>query len=130
MVGAAAELTQIVTREMCADRVGSGTVAVFATPELVLLLEKAAVAAVASHLDEGTTTVGSGLDLTHLAATPPGMAVTATAKVIDLEGRKITFEVTASDEVEAIANGTHTRYIVAAQSFQSSADAKLAGEDN
>ena len=126
MIGLTAALQQIVKGDMLAASVGSGSVAVFATPELILLLEKTAVAALDGHLDEGTTTVGSALDVTHLAATPEGMAVTATATVVRVEGRKLTFEVSARDEQESIATGTHTRFIVGAQSFQNRANAKLA----
>jgi predicted thioesterase len=124
LIGASAELRQTVTRETLAAKVGSGSVDVFATPELVLLLEKTAVAALAEKLEDGTTTVGSALNMTHLAATPEGMQVVATAKVVKAEGRKLTFEVSAEDEHELIAEGTHTRFIVDAEKFQRRADSK------
>lgn len=110
---------------MLAKSIGSGTVSVFSTPALVLLLEKAAVSALDGKLDAGKTTVGSGLDLTHLAATPAGMEVKGTAKVVAVEGRKIIFRVTAEDEQESIAEGTHTRFIVNETKFQENADSKL-----
>ena len=110
---------------MSAEHVGSGTASVFSTPELVLLLEKTALAAIDGKLETGKTTVGSRLDVTHLAATPVGMIVTCTAKVMAVDGRKLTFEVTAEDERETIATGTHVRFIVDAQKFQARADAKL-----
>lgn len=124
LIGLEAELDQTVSADMLAASVGSGSVNVFATPELILLIEKTAVAALEGHLEAGKTTVGSGLDVTHLAATPVNMAVKATAKVTGIDGRKVTFEVSASDEVETIATGTHTRFIVSADSFQARADAK------
>lgn len=124
LIGSSAELRQTVTREALAANVGSGSVDVFATPELVLLLEKTAVAALAGKLEDGSTTVGSALDITHLAATPEGMEVLATARVVKAEGRKLTLEVSARDERELIAEGTHTRFIVDAEKFQRRADSK------
>lgn len=125
LTGSSATVTQTVTEAMSAEHVGSGTASVFSTPELVLLLEKTALAAIDGKLETGKTTVGSRLDVTHLAATPVGMIVTCTAKVMAVDGRKLTFEVTAEDERETIATGTHVRFIVDAQKFQARADAKL-----
>jgi fluoroacetyl-CoA thioesterase len=125
LVGLSAELKQVVTREMLAVSVGSGRVSVFATPELILLLEKTAVAALEGGLEANTTTVGSGLDVTHLAATPAGMEVRGIASVVAVDGRKVTFEVSAYDEKEKIAEGSHTRFIVDAKKFQDRAEAKL-----
>lgn len=125
LTGLSATVTQTVTVEMLAKNVGSGTVSVFSTPELVLLLEKTALVALDGKLEAGKTTVGSGLDVTHLAATPLGMTVKCTAKVMSVDGRKLTFEVAAEDEQESIAKGTHIRFIVDAEKFQARADAKL-----
>ena len=124
LIGLSASTTQTVTEPMLAKNVGSGTVAVFATPELILLLEKTAVAALAGKLEPGTTTVGSGLDVSHLEATPVGMQVECRAEVTAIEGRKVTFKVAADDAKEPIAEGTHTRFIVDADKFQARADAK------
>ncbi|MDP6375912.1 MAG: hotdog domain-containing protein [Pseudomonadales bacterium] len=124
LVGLSAELGQVVSRDMLAVSVGSGSVAVFATPELILLLEKTAVAALEGRMEDGTTTVGSALDVTHLAATPEGMEVTATAEVVGVEGRKLEFQVSARDAKEKIAEGTHTRFVVDAVKFQDRADSK------
>lgn len=125
LTGLSATVTQTVTVEMLAKNVGSGTVSVFSTPELVLLLEKTALVALDGKLEAGKTTVGSGLDVIHLAATPLGMTIKCTAKVMSVDGRKLTFEVTAEDEQESIAKGTHIRFIVDAEKFQARADAKL-----
>lgn len=125
LAGLSATVTQKVTAEMTAKNVGSGTVSVFSTPELILLLEKTALAALDGKLEAGRTTVGSGLDMTHLAATPVGMIVTCMATVKAVEGRKLIFEITAQDERESIATGTHVRFIVDGQKFQARADAKL-----
>jgi predicted thioesterase len=125
LVGLTATISQTVTETMLADHVGSGSVSVFATPELILLLEKTAVAALEGKLEAGQTTVGSGLDVTHLAATPAGMEVTGHARVTGVDGRKLTFEVSAQDESDEIAAGSHTRFIVDSEKFQNRTNAKL-----
>ena len=125
LIGLSATTTQTVTEDMLAKNIGSGTVLVFSTPSLILLLEKTAVAALNGNLEAGKTTVGSGLDVTHLAATPIGMEVKGTAEVIEVEGRKIVFKVAAEDGQESIAEGTHTRFIVDEAKFQDRADSKL-----
>jgi fluoroacetyl-CoA thioesterase len=103
---------------------GSGTVDVFATPAMVALMEEAAVAALSDVLPSDLTTVGIHLDVRHVAATPLGMAVQATATVTEVDGRIVTFEVSANDAEEQIGHGTHRRAIVNSASFQSRADAK------
>jgi predicted thioesterase len=110
---------------MLASHVGSGSEPVFATPQLVLLIEKAAVAALADHLPAGQTSVGTRLDVSHMAATPMGMEVSATARLTTVEGRKLVFEVEAMDARELIAKGSHTRYLVDASTFTSRANGKL-----
>ena len=126
-MGLSASIRQEVSTDMLAANVGSGSVLVFATPELVRLLEQAAVAALEGNLEPGCTTVGTALDVAHLAATPEGMTVTVTATVIAAEGRKLTFEVSAHDEQEQIGSGTHTRFIIDAEKFQSKAASKAHG---
>jgi predicted thioesterase len=123
--GLTATLNQVVDKTMLASHVGSGSEPVFATPELVLLIEKAAVAALADHLPAGQTSVGTRLDVSHMAATPMGMEVSATARLTTVEGRKLVFEVEAMDARELIAKGSHTRYLVDASTFTSRANGKL-----
>jgi fluoroacetyl-CoA thioesterase len=125
LTGLSATVTQTVTQEMSAKDVGSGTVSVFSTPELILLMEKTALLALGGKLEAGKTTVGTGLHVTHLAATPIGMEVKCTAKVVEVDGRKVAFEIEAEDLKESIATGTHDRFIVEAGKFQERADAKL-----
>jgi predicted thioesterase len=122
--GLSATMTQMVSDSMLASYVGSGLVDVFATPELALLLEKAAVAALKDHLPPGKTSVGAVLNFQHLAPTPVGMTVTATATLTSIDGRKLTFAISARDEVEPIAKGTHTRFIVDAAKFRQKAEEK------
>lgn len=111
-VGLVAEATATVDGHLLATTMGSGSVAVYATPAMVALMEAAAVDALASVLPEGQSSVGIALDIRHLAATPPGQQVRARAEVIEVEGAKIKFQVQAWDEHELIGDGTHTRYVI------------------
>lgn len=95
-----------------APHVGSGKIKVLATPVMVSLMEEAALNAVEGLLPEGHQTVGTRLDITHTAATPVGMRVTAHAELVDVQGRRLTFRVTACDEKELIGEGTHERIVV------------------
>jgi len=96
---------------------GSGTVSVLATPALIALLEKAAQNSVAPFLEAGSTTVGTMVNIKHLAATPVGLKVTATSRLAELDGRRLLFEVEVKDEVEVVATGVHERFIVKMDSF-------------
>lgn len=107
-----------------APRVGSGRIAVLATPVMINLIEEAALAAVEDLLPEGKQSLGTHLDVSHIAATPIGMTVTATAEVTAIEGRKISFRVTAHDEQDLIGEGTHTRVVVTADTFSARVEAK------
>jgi predicted thioesterase len=95
-----------------APHVGSGKIKVLATPVMVSLMEEAALNAVEGLLPEGHQTVGIRLDITHTAATPVGMRVTARAELTKIEGRRLTFHVSAKDEKELIGEGVHERIIV------------------
>ena len=97
--------------------VGSGALPVFATPSLVTLVEQAACTAIGPHLPLGTTSLGTGLQIKHLKATPIGHHVQATATLQAVDGQRLTFAVTASDEREKIAEGTHERFVVHAERF-------------
>ena len=94
--------------------VGSGSLPVFATPMMAALMEEAACNAVAPFLSEGETTVGTKLDISHDAATPVGLTVTATAEI---NGREISYHVTAEDGVGVIGSGVHKRFLVDAERF-------------
>jgi predicted thioesterase len=95
-----------------APHVGSGKIKVLATPVMVNLMEEAALHAVEGLLPEGHQTVGIRLDISHVAATPVGMRVVARAELVKVDGRKLTFRVSAEDEKELIGEGTHERIIV------------------
>jgi len=110
-----------------ARHLGSGSVEVLATPEMIRLMERAAVAAVDHLLPEGYRTVGVALDVRHLAATPVGMEVVARAKVTGVDGRRISLRVEAFDPVEKVGEGTHERFIIDLAKFQARVQKKLAG---
>ncbi|OGA51905.1 MAG: thioesterase [Betaproteobacteria bacterium RIFCSPLOWO2_12_FULL_62_58] len=95
-----------------APHIGSGKIRVLATPVLVSLMEEAALNAVERLLPEGHQTVGIRLDISHTAATPVGMRVIARAELIKVDGRQLTFRVSAEDEKELIGEGMHERIIV------------------
>lgn len=106
-----------VTEDDTAVRFGSGDVPVLATPRLVALLEAAAVAALQGRLAPGETTVGTRVDVRHLAATPVGGSVRAEAVLTAVDGPALTFDVRAWDERAEIAHGTHTRAVVNRERF-------------
>ena len=103
---------------------GSGAVPVFATPAMVALMERAARVSVEPYLEQGQTTVGTGLTVRHLAATPEGMTVTARSELVAVEGKKLLFKVEVFDEAELVGEGTHERYVVWEDSFLKRAAAK------
>ena len=112
-IGNTGRSTLTTTPAHAATALGSGSVAdTFGTPALLALLEAAAVAAIDHLLDEGYASVGVAADITHLAATPIGNRVTATATVTGVEGRKVSFRVEAHDEHELIGQGRHERVII------------------
>lgn len=117
--GLSHQSTTPVRTENTASTMGSGDLNVFATPAMVALMENAAMCAVAAHLPEGSTTVGSFLNCTHLKPSSVGDQVTATATLTEIEGRKLTFKVSASDSHGIIGEGTHARYIVDREKFLS-----------
>jgi predicted thioesterase len=120
----AAEL--VVGPEHTASFVGSGRIAVLATPVMINLIEAAALAAVEHLLPSGHQSLGIQLDVSHTAATPIGLRVTATAEVTQIEGRTISFRVIARDEFETIGGGTHRRVVVSVSRFDERVQRKLA----
>lgn len=106
-----------VTRAETAREMGSGSLLVFATPAMAALMERAACEAIAAELEEGWTSVGTKLELTHDAATPVGMDVRAEAVLTAVEGRKLCFTIEASDEKGPIGKAYHERFLVNAERF-------------
>ena len=100
-----------------APRIGSGRIAVLATPVMISLFEAAALDAAEHLLEEGKQSLGTRLDVSHIAATPVGMRVTATAELVAINGRHLKFAVRAEDEWELIGEGTHQRVVVDVERF-------------
>ena len=125
VVGMKGEVSTLVEREDTAAEVGSGSLLVYATPCMVALMEGAACEAIAEAVGEDQSSVGISLDITHLSATPVGLEVRAEAEVIAVEGKVITFTVTAYDEAGKIGEGTHKRCLVSVQKFLDKAYSKL-----
>ena len=97
--------------------VGSGSLLVYATPCMVALMEGAACEAIAECLSDSQTSVGTGLNIEHISATPVGLEVRAEAEVTEVNGKVITFALRAYDEAGEIGRGTHTRVLVNSQKF-------------
>ncbi len=123
-IGKVFTITETVTEDKLACSVGSGAVQVFATPMMIALIEKCAVACVQDELPEGDCTVGTLLNVSHVAATPLGMKVTATVTLTAVDGRKLTFSVKAEDECCLIGEGSHERVIVHTDKFNAKAASK------
>lgn len=119
--GLSASVAETVTEDLTAERVGSGEVAVYATPMALALVERAAVAALEGQLERGRTSVGARIELDHLAPTPVGLRVEATAILEEIDGRKLRFSFSVADPAGEVARGTHTRVIVERGSFMDAA---------
>lgn len=120
-----ATVNETVTEQNTALSVGSGSLRVYATPAMLALIEKAACEALKGILNDGETSVGTLLNVKHLAATPIGMNVSATAELVGRDGRKLIFNVQASDECGIIGEGIHERFVVLADRFSEKTYAKL-----
>ncbi len=108
-----------------AVNVGSGSLPVFATPTMIMLMEKAACNCLADFLEGDETTVGTEMNVKHVSATPCGMNVTAEAVLTEINGREFTFRVKASDEAGVIGEGLHKRFLVYGEKFTAKTNAKL-----
>lgn len=116
----------IVADEHTAPRIGSGQIHVLATPVMINLFEAAALAACEHLLPPGHQSLGTHLDVSHIAATPVGMRATATAEVLAIEGRTIKFRLKAVDERDTIGEGTHERVVVNVAKFDLRVQEKVA----
>jgi len=117
----------VVGEEHTAPSIGSGKVRVLATPVMINLIEAAALAAIEHLLPAGYQSLGTHLDVRHLAATPVGMKVRATARVTKVDGRAVSFEVSAHDEKDLIGDGLHERVVVNVAKFDQRVQRKLKG---
>lgn len=109
----------IVAESHTAAAFGSGDIHVFSTPMMIGLMENAALKCAELKLDEGFSTVGTMVHISHIAATPVGQKVKATAVLVEINEKKLVFDVTAYDEVEKIGSGRHERFIIQKEKFLS-----------
>lgn len=123
-IGRKGYLERTVTKDLSAKVWGSGAVDVFATPCLIALLEETAWRSVQDELEPGQATVGTKLDVAHIAATPIGMQVRCETELKEIDRKRLVFAVAAYDEAGKIAEGTHERFIVDVEKFQAKAYAK------
>lgn len=106
-----------VSDTLTAEHMGSGDMPVLATPAMIALMEQAAKDLIASSLDEGNTSVGIKMDVSHDKASPVGAAITATAEITEIDGRRIAFNVIAHQGDTIIGQGRHERFIVNRERF-------------
>ena len=122
------ERTWIVEEEHLASRYGSGLVDVLATPVLVAFCEETARESVDPLLPEGRKTVGTSIELSHTAPTPPGLRVTVISRLVEVDGPRLRFEIEARDEIEPIGTARHERFVVEAARFERRVAAKRRAE--
>ena len=116
-IGKSATATTTITDKNTAKAVGSGNLDVFATPMMIALMEQAACECLADSLEPGQSSVGTQINVTHIAASPLDAKITATATIENVDGRKVSFTVTAHDETNEIGSGTHERFVIDAERF-------------
>jgi len=112
-----ASVTTTVTDTNTAKAVGSGNLDVFATPMMIALMEQAACKCLADSLEPSQSSVGTQINVTHTAASPLDAKITAKATIENVDGRKISFAVTAHDEASVIGTGTHERFVIDIERF-------------
>ena len=125
--GLSLDLTFPVTPDLTAKTVGSGTLDVLATPVMIARMEQAAWTAVAPHLADGEGTVGTLMNVQHLSPTPVGMDVTCRAELVQAEGRRLVFQVSAWDARGPVGSGSHERAVIQNERFVEKARKKLDG---
>ena len=123
-IGLICEISEEVTLNNTASALGSGGIDVYATPAMIALMEKAAMNAVQSALAEGLSTVGTMVNIKHMAATPVGMTVTAKAELTEIAEKRLLFKVEAFDGKDKIGEGIHERFIINVEKFISRVNAK------
>lgn len=115
----------IVTESDTAQALGSGSLAVLATPAMIALMEKTARLSVSSYLDDGQSTVGTLVNVKHLVASPVGMKITCRTELIEIDRRRLVFHVECFDSAGIIGEGEHERFIIDEAKFMSKTEAKL-----
>ncbi len=125
-IGIKGKLSIKVTDDNTAEALGSGTLRVFSTPAMIALVEKTAWQSVSPYLSEGESTVGTLLDVKHLAATPVGDTVTCESELVEIDRRRLVFSLKVTDSTDVIGEGRHERFIVSNERFMAKAESKLA----
>ena len=115
----------IVTDDLCADAWGSGGLKVYATPAMIALMENTAWASVEPCMEEGRSTVGTKLDVSHVSASPVGAHITCESELTEIDGRRLVFKLSASDDAGLIGEGLHERFIINIEKFMARTAAKL-----
>ncbi len=123
--GMSITMKEKVTEENTALALGSGSLKVYASPAMMLMVERAAVTLLMGNLDGNMTSVGTGLFIEHIAPSPIGSEISCQVTLSKIDRKELTFEVEVRDELEPIGKGTHTRFIVDGERFQTKADNKL-----
>ncbi len=118
------EIETVVVEDSLACNVKSGSLRVYATPAMIALVEQTCMECVMPYMEDGCGTVGTRVDIAHVASTPLGMKVRCTCELENVEGRKLTFKVRVDDERGLIGEGRHERFIVNDEQFQKKTDAK------
>jgi len=117
---------ELIVNEMnTAEALGSGSLAVFATPAMIALMEKTARLSVAPFLEDGQSTVGTLVNVKHLSASPVGMKITCRTELKEIDRRRLVFHVECSDEAGIIGEGEHERFIIDETKFMAKTEAKL-----
>ena len=124
-VGLKHTVTDTVTKDNTADKVGSGLLPVYATPSMIALMEKCASECVAPYLEEGKASVGTMLNVKHVAASPIGIKISCTATLTEIDGRRLVFSLEAFDENGLIGEGTHERFVIDTERFMAKCQSKL-----
>ena len=124
-VGLKHTIKETVTPDKTAATVGSGLLPVYATPAMIALMEKCASECVAPYIEEGKSSVGTMLNVKHLAASPVGIEITCTATLTEIDRRRLAFSLEVSDEKGPIGEGTHERFVIDVERFMTKCNSKL-----
>jgi predicted thioesterase len=123
-VGIKGEEKVVVTEAMTARAMGSGELDVYATPAMIALMENTAYKSVAGYLEDGCGSVGTLMNVKHLSATPVGVEVVCESQLVEVDGRRLVFEVKAYDKAGLICEGTHERFVIDNKRFMEKTNAK------
>ena len=123
-IGTTFKSCSIVSSEQLACTVGSGNLEVLSTPMMIALIENAAMNCIAPFLSDDESSVGTAVNVSHIAATPPGVMIYANAEILSVDGKKIEFKVEAFDSKDKISEGTHTRFVIQKERFMQKVNSK------